>query len=197
MIWRSSNKGHFTVKYPYHLEVEIINRKNGEISNGNTELNYWKMTWKLNVPGFVKHFTWKACNDLLPTKVNLYKRMVIQNSVCPICLRDDENTIHALWSCLVASDIWGAGVNPLRKWTSNMPSLWILWKKMVKNFNITTLEMTVITLRQIWTRRNKLVFVEKFDSPWNILTKAWVLMENYHQAQQHPKNPNQINLQRD
>lgn len=35
--------------------------------------------------GFVKQFIWKACNNLLPTKLNLLKRKMVEEDLCTLC----------------------------------------------------------------------------------------------------------------
>lgn len=55
---------------------------------------------------------------------------------------------------------------------------------MVDNLSTPTLEMCAIILRQIWARKNRFIFEEKFDSPHNILLKAQILLENYQTTQQ-------------
>lgn len=135
------------------------------------------------MPGFVNHFLWKVCYDILPTKMNLYKKFVIQNSICHICTREEETTIHALLSCPTTSDVWGAKANSMRKWTNIAPSMWNIWKQMIDKLTFQELEINAITLRQLWSRRNLVEFKEKFESPGSAFQKAKVLMKNYQNAQ--------------
>jgi hypothetical protein len=65
----------------------------------------WKTIWALNVPNAVKMFMWKACNDLLPKKMNLLHRGVIHNALCPICKREVDTVKHILWSYPAAQDV--------------------------------------------------------------------------------------------
>lgn len=75
MIWKHSPTSQFNVKTAYHAKIAKLKRKNEESSHGSEGDKYWKILWKLNVPGFVKYFLWKACYDILPTKLNLYKKI--------------------------------------------------------------------------------------------------------------------------
>ncbi|TXG48048.1 hypothetical protein EZV62_027342 [Acer yangbiense] len=45
----------------------------------------------------VKVFLWRACNEWIPTLVNLTKRKVPVHGLCPMCTNSFETTIHALW----------------------------------------------------------------------------------------------------
>lgn len=53
----------------------------------------------MRILGFVKQFIWKVYNNLLPAKVNLAKRKVVDEDSCPLC-GNTETIIHALWNVL-------------------------------------------------------------------------------------------------
>ena len=78
--------------------------RSGEASSSNSGLvaGFWTNTWKLGVPGKVKHFLWRACTNSLPTKINL---------VCHLCGRPDEDTLHALWGCEAVKQVWDRDLN--------------------------------------------------------------------------------------
>lgn len=105
MIWKHSPTSQFNVKTAYHAKIAKLKRKNEESSHGSEGDKYWKILWKLNVPGFVKYFLWKACYDILPTKRNLCKKYVLQNLACPICNKEDEIALTALWVCPTTPDV--------------------------------------------------------------------------------------------
>ena len=54
---------------------------------------------------------------LLPTKDNLIRRKVVKEHFCPICEKEPETVLHALWGCLVAIDMWGGGKRIFQKFT--------------------------------------------------------------------------------
>lgn len=58
-----------------------------------------------------------ACHNTLPTRVNLFQRKMVDTNRCPICERESESIIHALWKCPAAVDVWEENSNPLRKWS--------------------------------------------------------------------------------
>ncbi|XP_042942660.1 uncharacterized protein LOC122276827 [Carya illinoinensis] len=104
-IWAHTKNGQFNVKSAYHLEVRRKNKDKGEVSKKNTEM--WKLLWKLNVPGVVKMFLWKALNNCLPTKLNLCCRKIVKDYYCPVY-----------------------NLSPVQKWVSNereMHELWADW----------------------------------------------------------------------
>lgn len=87
----------YSVRSAYHVQVNRKRRESDEFSGITDE--GWKKLWKLNVPGVVKVFVWKAITNSLPIMKNLMKRKVIKEALCPMCKRCDETVCHALWSC--------------------------------------------------------------------------------------------------
>ena len=77
-----------------------------ESSRGCVGKRIWTALWKLRIPNKIKVFGWRACNDILPTKLNLTKRRIIDDFVCPICMRFPESATHVSWECDVAQDVW-------------------------------------------------------------------------------------------
>ena len=43
---------------------------------------------------------------LLPTKVNLKRRKILQDSICDICKFEEDTTTHVLWNCEIARETW-------------------------------------------------------------------------------------------
>jgi hypothetical protein len=89
----------------YHLKVEINEAKQSGGSRIVQESPVWKVCWKLNVPNVVKLFLWRACNDLLPTKVNLSCKGINIYKLCPICQQEEEMIVHTLWNCPMTCDV--------------------------------------------------------------------------------------------
>jgi hypothetical protein len=77
----------------------------GSVRNLHSPL--WKEIWKLNLPNVEKHFIWRACHDILPTRENLFRRKVLMKQDCPLCELEAETTCHFLWSCPSTRDVWG------------------------------------------------------------------------------------------
>ena len=57
-------------------------------------------------PHKIRHFTWRACREILPTKVNLKRRKVVDVDSCEECNDGIENSGHLFWSCQRARQIW-------------------------------------------------------------------------------------------
>nr|POE73951.1 putative ribonuclease h protein [Quercus suber] len=108
LVWRPEKSGCYSVKSGYKLLCELpipdLNRLQVPVSSQG----FWKCIWKLNVPGKIKHFLWRACSNSLPTKENLLKRKILQESSCPRCSVASESVVHALWSCDCIRVIWNS-----------------------------------------------------------------------------------------
>lgn len=51
-------------------------------------------------------FLWKVCNDGLPTKKNIFKKKIVEDPSCPICLQHETSIEHAIWECASMRDVW-------------------------------------------------------------------------------------------
>ena len=94
-IWACSPNGLFTVRSAYWVAREMSRPRNfsfGSDEGRNRQL--WIKIWKIQVPHKIRHFTWKACRDLLPTKCNLMRRKVLQDDQCEECNAASENSSH-------------------------------------------------------------------------------------------------------
>lgn len=96
--------------------------------------------WQPDVPRATRLFLWRALNDILPTRLNLWKRKVIDGSSCPICNKGDESVLHVLWSCPASSDLWTDHDCPLQKWKVAGWELLQLWSEICKDLPVALVE---------------------------------------------------------
>ena len=106
IIWLQNSKGLFTVKLAYHVARKLLTDGNrvGTLG-GCAQRKLWTTIWKLTLPNKIKICGWRACHAILPTTENLTKRKVVLERNCPLCMREVETTVHALWDCVVVQDI--------------------------------------------------------------------------------------------
>lgn len=57
-------------------------------------------------PHKIKHFVWRACNNALPTMVNLHRHQIVSNVSCNLCNDQPEDILHAVWFCKEISGVW-------------------------------------------------------------------------------------------
>ena len=91
----------------------------------------WRYMWDLTEPSVTKLFLWKAGNDLLPTKGNLFKRKIVEERSCPVCNAEIETIMHVLWTCPVANDIWAETESIVHKWSRKEEDFMGLWERMM------------------------------------------------------------------
>ena len=100
MVWLHNRKGVYSVRSMYHIARRVMRKEDrAESSRGPSGLQVWKKLWKLCVPNKIKVFGWKACHEILPTRVNLARRKITSDHVCHCCKSLPESTVHAIWEC--------------------------------------------------------------------------------------------------
>ena len=60
------------------------------------ERGFWKKLWRIQVPGKIKHFLWRACTNSLATKENLLKRKILIDAAYTRYLGASEDILHSL-----------------------------------------------------------------------------------------------------
>jgi hypothetical protein len=64
---------------------EEFRRKKKEVAQIlKTINNMWKEIWKIRDPGKIC-LLWRACNNIIPTKENIFKMRIVPDPFCPIC----------------------------------------------------------------------------------------------------------------
>ncbi|KAL0003907.1 hypothetical protein SO802_011468 [Lithocarpus litseifolius] len=71
-VWAKSN-GIFTVKSAHRVAAKYLADLKGRVESPGCSENskmtvFWKVLWNLKCPNKIKHFMWRACRNVLPTK---------------------------------------------------------------------------------------------------------------------------------
>ena len=142
IVWLYNPRGVFTVKFAYHVARTILTEaaKVGT-SRGCAAKQVWAAIWKLWIPNKIKVFTWRACHEILPTAVNLTRRRVIYEDKCSMCTTESESTIHALWDCAVAQDIWAGSLRKLQKFKHGQSDILQLMEELLERLNLEEIEL--------------------------------------------------------
>jgi len=77
-------------------------------AGGAGRSHVWKKLWKLQVPGKIKIFGWRALHGLIPGRAILADRHIGYTGGCPMCLNGAEDIKHILFSCNRAKEVWRA-----------------------------------------------------------------------------------------
>jgi hypothetical protein len=182
----------FTVKSAYHIGRVLKEDARGQCSNAARMPDIWRDLWNLKIPSKVKLFAWRACQNLLPTRDNLYKRKVIQDPVCPCCGLEVETIIHSLWSCSAAKDVWGDNLSCFQKCSSSQISFLLLLDSCFRIYDKEKVELLLVVARNIWLRRNSLLFEGCFLAPRRIWEEFISFLEDYRNSLQEEENVNKV-----
>ncbi|XP_059436088.1 uncharacterized protein LOC132169016 [Corylus avellana] len=100
-----------------------------------------------------------------PTKANLCKRKVITDPYCPICGLAEETSIHILWECPSARDVWSGCGRKLQKSSFGGPSFCHVAEEIFKRCEVAEINIFVGLARKIWFRRNTVIHGGPFLHP--------------------------------
>lgn len=142
----------------------------GEGSGAKNHAEVWKTIWGLQAPPVLKNFCWKVCNNLLPTKVNLHKKKIVDDPSCLFCNVEPETVFHCLWGCPAAVAVWQEGGRKrLQKMSCAFTDGMGLFLHLMERLDPEELVEAWTVARMIWNRRNEFVFNGGFTPPLQIM----------------------------
>ena len=106
LIWPNEKLGYYSVKSGYKALTKLSLLDSVRTEQSEAQKTFWRSIWKLKVSGKIKHFMWNSCTNSLPTKENLLKHTILQESVCQIYDKELESVLHALWRCEKVQRVW-------------------------------------------------------------------------------------------
>jgi hypothetical protein len=119
LTWQGTKNGLFTVRSAYHMaKMRELQKQAESSSSTKKKKKMWWDLWILPIPNAEKNFLWRACHEILPTKVSLYKRKVVGDPLCPICSLEEETCFHILWDYPSARDVWSGSLKKFQKSSS-------------------------------------------------------------------------------
>ncbi|XP_042950087.1 uncharacterized protein LOC122282202 [Carya illinoinensis] len=107
LYWSHEKNGSFSVRSAYRYLQHNQHLSNGQSSTGRYEAMFWKSLWHLKLPKKMKVFAWRACQEKLPTFLNLKKKHVLDDATCGLCNQGMEDAAHALFFCSEVRSVWG------------------------------------------------------------------------------------------
>lgn len=133
----------------------------------------------------MKHFLLRACHNILPTRVNLYKQKIIDHINCHIYNQNPKTTAHSRLECLVVNDVRREESNPPRKWVINPPNMKDLQTDIMDKLSITNQEFYNILLNNIQYKHKTFNFDNQFASPKYVPLAAKLQLEAYQTSTLH------------
>ena len=106
IVWPESANGLFTVRSAYKLAMKLSGPTNyGSNSNESPTKKFWKLLWLIQAPHKIQHFIWRACQDILLTKMNLVLRKILQDNCCSEYHEEPKTSGNLFWSCPRAREV--------------------------------------------------------------------------------------------
>ena len=157
IIWAETNNSCFTVCSSYKVAMNLHRiAQNASASSDSSHRSFWRKLRQLPIPHKVRHFAWRACRNILPTKDNLFHRKVLTENLCDECGEATESTGHQIWSCPRAQLVWNCSKLPssLRsgRFHSFFDLLWFLL--MIESFDEENVALVVTIAWSLWSNRN-------------------------------------------
>ena len=107
LFWPLENDGRNSCKTGYRLLKEDEVGPQVAVQQDH-EKGFWNKIWALECPNKVRNLIWRACHNSLPSKCNLFQRRIILEQCCDRCKAENEDIVHAVWSCRMLDDVWGS-----------------------------------------------------------------------------------------
>ena len=107
LFWPFVQSGAYSAKSGYYfLKTEVQMSAPPKNQTLVQTKSLWRRIWKLAMPCNVRNFVWRACRNAIPTKSNLVRCCVLEDSTCPLCSQGAEDILHSLLSCPALTRVW-------------------------------------------------------------------------------------------
>lgn len=107
-VWNYSKTSHYTVRSSYHLALDLKLKKEQNKAGSNSSIlkQDWNFLWNMDLPGKIEHFVWRLLSNSLPTHAELQRRHISNESCCPLCQNEIEDSLHIFRECPHARICW-------------------------------------------------------------------------------------------
>jgi hypothetical protein len=126
---------------------------------------------------------WKACNDILPTRERLFRKKITSDLLCIRCGIEPDTPGHILWSCPSTQDVWLECKGKFQKCLNGEVGFMELLEKLLQRLDVEEMQLMVTVARQIWLRRNSVIFWGEFLAPSTLVRMAKEQMEAYNETE--------------
>ena len=151
VVWLHTENGKYSVKFGYHVARKVMRKDDGfGSSNGVGGQQVWKKIWQLHMPNKLKIFGWRACQDILPTRVNLFRMKIITEKGCQCCTGIPKSAIHSIWECGAVQDMWAGCAIKLQNCTTVFHDIVALFEYVLDRLSTAKLETFLAQAWFIW-----------------------------------------------
>ncbi|XP_030502633.2 uncharacterized protein LOC115717800 [Cannabis sativa] len=152
-VWTKESNGFFSPKSAYLIQAL------GRAPLCSVAPSLWNKLWNSKILERHKVLWWSILSDALPIRALFSKRMVIDETSCPICGKGDETMEHLFLFCDLASHLWRSspwGIMPVVDFGARMWN-WVkfLWDLRSRGVDTDGLFLYAsIVVDTIWRARN-------------------------------------------
>jgi len=148
----------------------------------------FELLWNLKVMPSAQFYVWRALSDRLATKQNLHKRRVLLgDTLCVFCGREEETSSHVLVSCIKSIKVWNMCFSWMRISLVNHNELNHHFEQFSyicfnQEGNRLWKSLWVLVVWSIWKHKNRVIFNQAKLDVEEIFTLAqvqsWVWMKH-------------------
>lgn len=181
LIWDLDKRWSFMVNSAYKLIKKDLQNQVWESSNVSRLDALWKAIWNMRVSKNIQVMAWRACNDVLPTKKELFRRHITLDSLCDICKSTEEDSAHALVCCPTIWSYWSNFFPPTTKITQSM-SFMEMTLAINNKVEDRDLEIFFMLAWIFWYKRNKWTHEQLSCEPWDSIEYALTLYKQWKET---------------
>lgn len=165
-----NKSGDYSVKNGYHQIIKDHNVDNA----GSLQNKLWRKIWSLSAPPKIQHFWWCVLHNVLPVAKTLHRRKFRLHRNCLFCGEHQEYTLHLLFQCRVAKEIWElASFNFYSGQSQPLLNTEDYLNHLLPNYATEPHSVFPFIGWRIWKARNDLAFKGKKWSIPDIIHKAF------------------------
>lgn len=171
-VWHFSKDGKFSVKscYQFIHSYTAASRGTSLSSGSGTKAMGWNSIWQLKLPPKVRMFLWRTCSNILPTKIELYRRHVAGNPFCERCGEKAESIAHSLFECPGFRELWNE--EPFKIGSIDTQcSMWAILEVLRRSLSAELFLDAMVLCWKLWEIRNNELHGSLDDSPGDSV--AW------------------------
>ncbi|KAJ9545522.1 hypothetical protein OSB04_025229 [Centaurea solstitialis] len=179
IVWHWSSNGIYTVKSCYRIIMKRLVENSHLFVEGD-----WNSIWNTKVPLKVRFFMWRACREVLPTRLNLQKKGIQISPLCPLCNNNLENVWHSFVGCPAVTPVWSeSGLwEKVDQHAREVDSFADLIFRMLRENPRHIGDQFVMILWSIWQRRNDIIWKDGPRDPNTVIRRAFSVLSDWSQS---------------
>lgn len=190
LVWHYEKHGKFSVRSCYLL-IRSGGSANQDTSRGSRSGAggpSWKEIWSLDIPPKLRMFLWRACRNILPTQVELFRRRISVNPMCPECQLEPETTAHTLMECRGLKEIWSGAPFFLPRVDRNA-TMWTIFAHLKDCLPRELFLLGLVLCWKVWAIRNDQLHGSNSGFPMDVVGWCSEFIKAYHHAQSPIPSP--------